>query len=313
VKLGFAVKVLGDGGLPSHDARRWQSNPHLRVSLGHLDAILDYLERVDIGMYRVATALAPYASHPDMPRFRHQVDDCLEELSAVGAKARSVGVRVSSHPGQYTVLNSEKNGTVRAALDEIEVQAELFEAMAMPPETVVVLHVGGGAGGEEAALERFEKGFARLSERAQSRLVIENDDHSFDIVSCAELARRIGRPVVWDVLHHRCHNPRRVGDGEALDMALGTWSRRVTPKVHFSSPRLDIQERNTKRGGKNEKRLVLPPLKAHADLIDPSAFEHFLELLGGRRDVDIMLEAKGKDLALLRLRDQMRARNLVVS
>ena len=43
VRLGFAVKVLGDGGLPSHDTRRWQSGPHLRTSLERLRAVLAYL------------------------------------------------------------------------------------------------------------------------------------------------------------------------------------------------------------------------------------------------------------------------------
>src|SRR4051794_37123221 len=38
MRLGFAVKVLGDGGLPSHDTRRWQSGPHLRVPIERLHA-----------------------------------------------------------------------------------------------------------------------------------------------------------------------------------------------------------------------------------------------------------------------------------
>lgn len=88
-RLGFAVKVLGEGGLPSHDARRWQSEPHLRESLVYLRAILDYLDRHDIRMYRLVTALAPYASHPDLPQFHHQVEECADELEEVGAIARS--------------------------------------------------------------------------------------------------------------------------------------------------------------------------------------------------------------------------------
>ncbi len=68
MRLGFAVKVLGDGGLPSHDARRWQSGPHLSRSLEYLRAVLGYLDSVDIRMYRMATALAPYASHPGADR-----------------------------------------------------------------------------------------------------------------------------------------------------------------------------------------------------------------------------------------------------
>src|SRR3954463_9354223 len=70
MRLGFAVKVLGAGGLPSHDTRRWQSDPHLSVSLDRLEAILGYLEDNAIGMYRMAAALAPYGPHPDLPRVR---------------------------------------------------------------------------------------------------------------------------------------------------------------------------------------------------------------------------------------------------
>jgi hypothetical protein len=55
MRLGFAVKVLGGGGLPSHDTRRWQSGPDLSVSLDRLEAILAYLDDHDIRMYRMAT------------------------------------------------------------------------------------------------------------------------------------------------------------------------------------------------------------------------------------------------------------------
>ncbi|HKO36968.1 MAG TPA: hypothetical protein VJU14_01215 [Solirubrobacterales bacterium] len=58
-RLGFAVKVLGGGGLPSHDTRRWQSGPHLRVSLDRLAAIFDYLDGIDVRMYRMTSSLVP--------------------------------------------------------------------------------------------------------------------------------------------------------------------------------------------------------------------------------------------------------------
>src|SRR3954449_8247189 len=194
MRLGFAVKVLGAGGLPSHDTRRWQSGPHLSVSLDRLEAVLGYLEDNAIGFYRMATALAPYASHPDLPQFRDQPRECAERLAAVGARARDLGIRLSSHPGQYTVLNSENPETMRLAAAELEVQAELMDGMGLGPESVVVLHVGGAAGGVDAALGRFERGFALLSEAAQRRLVVENDDRSFGLVDVVRLAERIGRP-----------------------------------------------------------------------------------------------------------------------
>src|SRR3954449_4745887 len=129
MRLGFAVKVLGAGGLPSHDTRRWQSGPHLSVSLARLEAILAHLEAAGIRMYRMATALAPYASHPDLPQFRDQPRRCAARLAEVGARAARLRVRLTSHPGQYTVLNSEDAEVQRLAAVELEVQAELMDGM----------------------------------------------------------------------------------------------------------------------------------------------------------------------------------------
>jgi UV DNA damage endonuclease len=303
MRLGFAVKVLGAGGLPSHDTRRWQSGPHLSVSLDRLEAILGYLEDNAIGFYRMATSLAPYASHPDLPRFRDQPRECAERLARAGARAKSAGIRLSTHPGQYTVLNSTDERVAALAVDELEVQAEILDGMGLGPEAVVVLHVGGAAGGTAAAMDRFARGFERLSEAARNRLVVENDDRAFGLADVLVLAERIGRPVVWDVLHHHCHDPERIPDAEALALAAATWPAGVRPKVHFSSPRTAVQRRE--RGA-----LALPPLRAHADLVDPIAFEHFLTGTVAGRDVDVMLECKAKDVALLRLREQLAARGI---
>jgi UV DNA damage endonuclease len=309
-RLGFAVKVLGDGGLPSHDTRRWTSGPHLRHSLARLRAILDYLDRNDIRMYRVATALAPYASHPDLPQFHDQVAECAGELAQVGEVARDRDIRLSSHPGQYTVLNSEDERVQAAAAAELEVQASLFDALGLGPEAVVVLHVGGIAGGKRAACNRFLAGLELLSERARDRLVIENDDRSFGTTDVTELADRAGLRVVWDVLHHHCNDPAGLSDRDALDAALATWPAGVTPKIHYSSPRLDLGERRVRAGRRVERRIVVPPLRAHADLIDPIGFERFLADVAGDRDFDVMLEAKGKDVALVTLRAQLAARGI---
>ena len=297
-RLGFAVKVLGAGGLPSHDTRRWSSGPHLRHSLERLARILDYLDENDIRMYRLATALAPYASHPEMPQFHDQVAECAEELAAVGASVRERDLRLSSHPGQYTVLNSERADVQAAAAAELEVQAALFDAMGLGDEAVVVLHVGGAAGGKPAACDRFLAGLELLSDAAQARLVIENDDRSFGTPDVLALAERAGLRVVWDVLHHHCNDPEGMSDREALAGALATWPAELTPKIHYSSPRLDVRE------GK------LPQLRAHADLVDPIGFERFLRDVAGERDFDVMLEAKAKDLALLRLREHLAGRGI---
>jgi len=310
VRLGFAVKILGEGGLPTHDARRWQSGPHLRWSIEAIHGVLDYLERNGIGMYRMTASLAPYATHPDLPQFHGQVEECREELAGLGARARELDLRLSTHPGQYVVLNSEDPAVRDGAIRDLECQAALLDAMGLGPEAVVVLHVGGAAGGHGAGMDRFLAGFERLSERARARLVIENDDRTYALGHVLALHERTGLRVVWDILHHHCNDPDGIPDRQALEAALATWPGSQTPKIHFSSPKTAVEERKKRVGRRVERSWVLPQLRAHADVIDPIAFEHFLRDTATGLDFDVMLEAKAKDLALLRLRAQLEGRGL---
>jgi UV DNA damage endonuclease len=305
VRLGFAVKVLGEGGLPSHDTRRWQSGPHLRRSLAALRAVIDYCARHEIRMYRMTASLAPYATHPGLPQFHAQVEECRGELAEVGAHARAADVRLSTHPSQYIVLNSEDPDVQAAAVRDVELQAAILDAMGLGPEAVCVLHVGGAPGGHDAAIERFETGLARLSEGARARLAIENDDRTFALCHVMELHRRTGLKVVWDILHHHCNDPEGVPDREALELALSTWPGGVRPKIHYSTPKTAMEERKTRVGRRVQRSWVLPQLRSHADTIDPIAFEHFVRETATGLDFDVMLEAKAKDLALLRLRDHL--------
>ncbi len=313
MRLGFAVKIMGEGGLPTSDNRRWQSEPHLRSSIEMLHGVLDYCERHAIGMYRFAANIAPYATHPDLPQFHGQVEECAEELAALGAAARAADVRLSTHPSQYIVLNSQNPRTVAGSVRDVEVQAALLDAMGCGPEAVCILHIGGGVGGRDAAFARFEAGFEQLSDRAQARLVVENDDVTFSLTDVLEIHRRTGLRVVWDIHHHHCVDPDRIPDREALSLALDTWPADVVPKIHWSTPRTAMEERKKRVGRRVERSWVLPPLRAHADMVDPIAFEHFLrDTAAGLRDFDVMLEAKAKDLALLRLREQLAARGVTV-
>jgi UV DNA damage endonuclease len=308
VRLGFAVKVLGDGGLPTSDNRRWQSDPHLRWSLEMLHGVLDYCDRHDIRFYRFSAGIAPYATHPDMPQFRGQVEACADRLAALGRRAAEQGLRLSCHPSQYIVLNSEDERVRRSAVADLELQGEIFAAMGLPEESVVVIHVGSVGASPAAGLERFEAGWAQLSDRARSRIVVEHDDRLFGLADVLDLHQRTGARVVFDLHHHRCHDPAGIPEREALERALATWPDDVIPKIHFSSPKLEAEERTKRVGRRVERRLVFPDPRAHADLIDPFDLHRFTrETASGLRDFDVMIEAKAKDLALLRLRDQLAA------
>jgi UV DNA damage endonuclease len=309
-RLGFAVKVLGDGGLPSHDMRRWQSEPHLSVSLESLGAILDRLEREELPMYRLPSGFVPYGTHPDMPQFHRQLDECADGLALVGQRIRSLDVRISTHPGQYVVLNSTRPDVQAAAVRDVEQQAALLDAFGVGDEAVIVLHVGGAEGGVEQGADRFAAGLEQLSDAARARLAIENDDRTYSLADVLRLSERTGLRVVWDILHHHCHDPDGIADRDALQAALATWGDRGKPKIHFSSPKTAVEERKVRKGRRVERSLVLPQLRAHADMIDPIAFEAFLRDAARGLEFDVMLEAKAKDLALLRLRDQLAARGV---
>ena len=153
-----------------------------------------------------------------------------------------------------------------------------------------------------------ENRFELLTPAAQARLAVENDDRTFGLAHLLRLSERIARPVVWDALHHRCHDPDAIPDREALALALATWPPGVVPKLHYSSPKTAVEERRKRIGRRVERTLILPKLRAHADLIDPISFEHFIDEAGRGMDFDVMIEAKAKDIALLRLREQLAAR-----
>lgn len=295
-RLGFAVKVLGRPGLPSHDARRWRSGPSIAVSIEALHRILDYLDEVGIRMYRVSSDFVPYATHPELPRFHRQIEEHAAALGRLGRRARRLDIRLSLHPSQYVVLNAADERVAKKALLDLDSQARLLDALEQGPEAVVVLHVGGVYGDREAALARFVANYRRLSEPARRRLAVENDETSFSIRDCLRVHEGVGVPVVFDHQHHRL-NPGGMTVESAARAALATWPAGVVPKVHFSSARLD--GRTVGRG--KSARLVPPMLRQHADFVDPWTFA---ELLHALRELpfDVMIEAKAKDVAVLKLR-----------
>jgi len=306
--LGFAVKVLGEPGLRSHDSRRWQNGPHLSVSLAYLRDLFAYLERAGISMYRMASQLVPYATHPEMPAFHGQVEECARELAALGEKARALDLRLSFHPSQYVVLNAPDEALAARGMAEVEVQARVLEAMGLGPEAVVVVHVGGLYEGRAAARERFARRAEGLSAAARARLVVENDERAFSLADLLWIHQRTGLRVVFDYLHH-LNNPGGMDVAEAALAALRTWPAAQTPKVHFSSPRTEmrlVSQRDPATGRQVE--VLRPPLwTQHSDYVNPFEFVAFLRRMEaeGARPFDVMLEAKAKDLALLRLREDL--------
>ncbi len=304
-RLGFAVKILGAGGLATADTRRWQSHPHLSRSLELLGPAFDYLERIDVTVYRLSSQVIPYGTHPDLPQFdyRRQIADCADALAALGARARARRLRLSTHPGQYTVINSADPVLTAKSLADLEQDAALLDALGQGPEGSVVVHVGGLYGDRESALDRWARAYETLSERAQARLALENDDGPFGVADALELHRRTGVRIAYDHHHHRI-SPASVDlpPADALAAAYATWPAGLRPKVHLSSPRLGLETAERRRpGSRRVERVPVPPkLAPHADFVSPWDVEDLLRAAPG--PLDVVLEAKAKDLAVLHAR-----------
>jgi UV DNA damage endonuclease len=293
----------------AHDTRRAQNYPHLCVSLENVEKILRYAHGLGIRMYRLSSNVAPYYTDPNRPQFGRQLDEAHTQLQEVGALARSLDMRLSMHPGQYTVLNSPNEATYRAAVRELQYAADLLDYMGMPPDNKVIVHVGGAYNDKPSAMARWVERYPQLPENVRTRLVIENDDTIFNLAEALQISRETGVPVVFDNLHHRVNpSPSFRGEGgmgerEAMELALATWPHGQIPKIHYSDQRMgEVQVRVKGKG----TRMQAAARGAHADYIDPEAFADFLLRMEDLQ-FDVMFEAKAKELAAVRVIEYLKS------
>ncbi len=306
MRLGFPVKVMGGGGMKTSDTRRWQADPHLRVSLGYLCEVIGYLRAHGIHMYRMGSDLAPYATHPDMPQFHTMVKDSASDLARFGRLARVADVRLSFHPSQFIVLNSESEKLTAKSMWDLDSQAEMLDLMECGPEAVMVVHVGGAYGDRESGWRRWAETWKRLGEPVRRRLVLENDDIRYSAADVLKVHEATGVKCVFDYQHHWCFNPEGLPMVETLERFCKTWPAGVRPKMHFSCARTEMREikRKNRKTGKLETVLQPPIWTGHADYNNPFETITFLRSIQ-HIETDVMLESKSKDLSLIRLRNDM--------
>ena len=307
LRLGFPVKVMGRTDLKSNDTRRWQQNPHLKTSLEHIDAILDYLHKRRITMYRMSSDLAPYATHPDLPQFHGMVAESDADLRAIGKKARDLDIRLSFHPSQYVLLNSPDPKLTEKSIWDLSSQAEMLDRMELGPEAVMVTHVGGAYGDTVTSRARWAETWPKLPEHVRRRLVLEHDDIRFSAEDVLWVHEQTGVRCIFDYQHHWCLNPTNANAIDILRRILATWpAGGARPKIHFSSPRTELREFvKTDRKTRKKTRTLRPPIwTGHADFTNPFEFARFMRDAEGL-EFDIMLEGKSKDLSLLKLRPDL--------
>ena len=257
-------------------------------------------------MYRMSSDLAPYATHPTMPQFHAMVGESKAELRAIGAKAKALDIRLSFHPSQFVVLNSPDPELVRKSAWDLTSQAEMLDLMELGPEAVMVIHVGGTYGNRPASNARWVETWHTLPEPVRRRLVLEHDDIRFSAADVLWIHEHTGVRLIFDHQHFWCLNPENLPMMQALTAILATWPAGQQPKIHFSSPRTQMRE--VKRKDKTTKKTrtvqIAPIWTGHADYVHPFEFVTFMRE-AGHLAFDVMLEAKVKDLALIRLRPDL--------
>ena len=246
-------------------------------NVADLEKIIDWNEQNGIKMYRMSSDMMPWATEYQFEQLKDWNEIAII-LKRCGEKATQYGQRLSFHPGPFNVLVSPKEAVVQNTINDLEVHGRLMDALGLSktPYNKINIHCNGVYGDKQSAMDRFIDNFKLLSESVKSRLTIENDDKAsmYSVKDLMYIHNAIKIPIVFDY-HHHTFNTGNLSEQDALELAMSTWPKGIRPAVHYSE---------SKMGSKPQ---------AHSDYI-----ERIPETYGNV--VDIMVEAKQKDLSILK-------------
>ena len=256
--------------------------------------IIKWNNEHDFKFFRITSNLFPWCSEyklQDMPDYR-EIKMVLREI---GKYVKANDMRITSHPGPFNVLTSPKEHVVQNCIKDLSIHGEVFDMMGLSrtPYNKINIHIGGAYGDKVSAMKRFCENFHLLPNSVKSRLTVENDDKA-SMYSVKDLYEGvynvIGIPIVFDYHHHRfCSGD--LSEQQALEMAIKTWGD-IIPVVHYSESRSKEYNDTTIRE------------QAHSDYV-----YDYIDTYGNR--VDIMVEAKAKELAVLRYKELHNNKELV--
>lgn len=274
------------------------------LMVGNIESTRLLVKRVgelneNLRMVRLSSDILPVYTEPSWSYFWQRSDVreyCEREFKRVGDLARSSGVRLSMHPGQFTVLASDNPEIVERSIEEFEYHADMARWMGYGKtfqDFKINVHISGRAGphGIRSALQR-------LTPEARNCLTIENEENAWGLESTLELAKDCA--LVLDIHHHWCREGEYIQptDDRVLRV-IDSW-RGQRPAMHYSVSREDYlvgHDPDTlpdmtallAAGYKKQK------LRAHSDFMWNRAVNQWA--LSFTDKFDIQVEAKGKNLA----------------
>ena len=282
MNIGYACLTVGVPGIKQRTCTMKNATSDvlmnlIQSNLEALDKILDYNIQNGIKLFRISSDIIPFGSHPvNTVKWWEIFNDKLNEI---GHKAITNGMRLSMHPGQYTVLNSPDDEVVGRAVEDLIYHARFLDAMGLGKEHKIVLHIGGIYGNKTSAVTRFIQRNRCLDENIRQRLAIENDDRQYSIFDVLSIGEREGIPVVFDNLHHQVNPDNTHSEIEWIAACASTWKQSDgLQKIHYSQQQAD------KRPGSHTATLKIDDIVKYCTHLP-------------KQDTDIMVEVKDKNLS----------------
>ena len=255
-------------------------------NVNDLYEMIKWNEQNGIKVLRISSELFPHYSNPKVDKYNMDFADKL--LKKIGKYARSLNHRLTFHPGQYNVVGTPNIEKFKQTICDLSYHAEVLDRMEMGNDSVMVVHGGGVYGDKEKTIERWCENYNKLPNMIKKRLVLENCERCFSIKDCLRVSKKVNIPVVFDTHHFTCYkklHPEEEFEHESyyIPEILKSWKKRgIKPKFHVS-------EQGAGRTGH------------HSDYIEviPDFLLEIPEKYGIH--IDIMIEAKKKELAIFKL------------
>ena len=288
------------------------------LTLGNIESTRKLVERVgtldeNLRMVRLSSDILPMYTQRDW-KFFYRLPDvraaCEKGFRAVGDLARKNNVRLSMHPGQFTVLASDNPGIVDNSIEEFEYHADMARFMGYGKsfqDFKINVHIAGRAGPEG-----IRAAYKRLTPEARNCITIENEENAWGLDDCLSISDIV--PIVLDIHHHWVREGEYlVQSEERVQRVIDSW-RGLRPTLHYSLSREDCLVGHCANTLPCRESLMLAgykkqKMRAHSDFMWNTAVNEWA--LSFLKTHDIMVEAKGKNLASFALAEQARKLSLL--
>jgi UV DNA damage repair endonuclease len=288
------------------------------LMVGNIESTRKLVERVgaldeNLRMVRLSSDILPVYTQSIWGRFWRTPDVrayCERAFGAVGDMARKNNVRLSFHPGQFTVLASINPGIVERSIEEFEYHADMVRWMGYGKtfqDFKINVHISGKLGPQG-----IRAAYKQLTPEARNCITIENEENAWGLNDCLDISDIV--PIVLDVHHHWIREGEYISpNDDRVKRVVDSW-RGVRPVCHYSVSREDYLVDHDSTVAPDHAGLLAEgykkqKLRAHSDFYWNTAVNEWA--LGFLNTHDIMCESKGKNLASRTLYEQAKALTLL--